>query len=316
MQGCVSSSVERWSLAQLQSWLGLVATAPAGLGAGLRLARERHGEGLPVRVPAGVHPGERLAIYARGYLDRLLSCLRTDYPALRALLGASIFDAFALDYLRAHPPRHFSLFALGAGFAEHLERTCPPPDVVPHERRALLRLPVDLARVERARLEATRAPGCERAANREHVAAGFDLLLSEQLHICVTPCLRVVMLEHDVRPFLAAIDRGEVAAVPEPREMSLAVSRVNYRITWTEVCAWQRDALSSSRKPRPLLALARELGQAVGQEPGAMLAELLVWLPVAAELGMLSLESAHVDAAGAAPLVSAEPEVQELDVPL
>ena len=48
--------------------------------------------------------GDRLAIYARAYRARLVETLRGEYPALRLLVGDTVFDLFAADYVAASPP--------------------------------------------------------------------------------------------------------------------------------------------------------------------------------------------------------------------
>ncbi|HEX3766069.1 MAG TPA: DNA-binding domain-containing protein [Kofleriaceae bacterium] len=284
----MTSSGERvGSLAEIQDWLRRAVTAPGGVRAALRDAAARH-EALPVRVPPGVPPAERLAIYARGYLDRLLSCLRADYPATRALVGDEIFDGFAIEYLRARPPRHPSLFQLGDGFAAHLASTCPDDGAVAADRRSWLRLPIDLARLERARLEAIRAPGLEaEAAEAPGVGPGALLGAERERQLVAAPCLRLVELEHDPRPFLAAVDRGEPPGAPEPRRMSLAISRFEYRITMTETAAWQHQVLMACRTPCSLAALVDRAAPDHGADRGAALAALLVWLPVAEGLGLI-----------------------------
>lgn len=285
----MTSSADRpRGLAEIQDWLRRAVTAPGGVRAALRDAAARH-EDLPVRVPPGVHPAERLAIYARGYLDRLLSCLRADYPATRALVGDEIFDGFAIEYLRARPPRHPSLFQLGDGFAAHLASTCPDEGAVAGDRRAWLRLPIELARLERARLEVIRAPGLEgdpAAAS----GAGLDALLGAERPgaLVAAPCLRLVELDHDLRPFLAAVDRGEPPGPPPPRRLSLAISRVDYRITMTEIAAWQHAALIACRAPCSLAAVVDRVAPVHGADRGAALAALLVWLPVAEGLGLIA----------------------------
>jgi hypothetical protein len=277
------------SLSALQDWLRLAVTTPGGLTAGLRRARERYGETRTIRVPEGADAGERLSIYARGYLDRLLACLRADYPAVRALVGDALFDGFATGYFGARPPRHHSLFMLGAGFADHLERTRPPDDVLPEEQRSLLRLPIDLARAERARIEALRAPGLPNDEGACVDVTGFEPLLRGELCVVAAPCVRVVALGHDVRGFLSAVDRGEVPAVPEARPSLLAVSRVAYRLVLTDLAPWQQRALASCGSPRAVVALAEEVAAASGEEGSAALADLLLWLPTAEGLGMVSL---------------------------
>lgn len=277
------------SLSALQDWLRLAVTTPGGAPAGLCRARERHGEARTIRVPEGADAVERLSIYARGYLDRLLACLRADYPAVRALLGDALFERFATGYLASRPPRHYSLFMLGEGFADHLERTRPPDEVMPEDRRSLLRLPIDLARAERARLEALRAPGLPDEDGTRLDVTGFSPLLRNELYVVAAPCLRVAALGHDVRGFLSAVDRGEAPALPEARPSLLAVSRVAYRPVLADVAPWQRRALASCGSPRPLVALAGEVAAATGEDNRAALVDLLLWLPTAEGLGMVSL---------------------------
>jgi hypothetical protein len=277
------------SLSALQDWLRLAVTTPGGLPAGLRRARERYGEVRTIRVPEGADAGERLSIYARGYTDRLLACLRAEYPAVRALLGDALFERFATAYLGARPPRHPSLFMLGEGFADHLERTRPPDDVLPEAKRSLLQLPIDLARAERARIEALRAPGLPDEEGARALVTGFEPLLRDDLRVMAAPCVRVVALGHDVRGFLSAVDRGEAPAVPEARPSLLAVSRVAYRPVLTDLAPWQRRALASCSSPRPVVALAEEVAAASGEEGSAALADLLLWLPAAEGLGMVLL---------------------------
>lgn len=85
---------------------------------------------------------DRLGIHARGYIAKLVGHLRGDYPMLRAHLGDDLFDLFATAYIQARPPSSYSLFHLGDGFSDFLERTQPP--------NAAAGLPAAIARLERA----------------------------------------------------------------------------------------------------------------------------------------------------------------------
>ena len=93
------------SLSELQDWMRLAVTTPGGLPAGLRLARERYGDARPIRVPEGADAGERLSIHARGYLERLLACLRADYPAA---LACARWHPHCLNPSAKHAPRRGS----------------------------------------------------------------------------------------------------------------------------------------------------------------------------------------------------------------
>ncbi len=69
-------------------------------------------------VTAGPHtPAEaRLAVYNRQYWFRLFTVLQTVFPLLVDLLGAWDFNAYASDFLLAHPPRGWDLEHVPDGF--------------------------------------------------------------------------------------------------------------------------------------------------------------------------------------------------------
>ena len=87
-------------------------------------------------------PLARLHVYANAYFARIHGVLVADYPKLHALLGEDAFRALVVPYLRAYPPRHPSLREAGAHLADVL-----------HDP-----LLADLARLERARVEAFDGP--------------------------------------------------------------------------------------------------------------------------------------------------------------
>ncbi len=284
----ISSPEGALSLSALEDWLRLVVTTPGGLPAGLRRAHERYGAAQPIRVKAGADAGERLAIHARGYLERLLACLRADYPAVLALLGDALFQRFVTGYLGSRPPRHYSLFGLGEGFADHLEQTRPPDGVVPEHRRSLLRLPIDLARAERARLKRSARRGSRTRSARTSTSPVSSRFSGQSARRGCT-----VSADHRAGPRRARLPFGcrsrRGPSVPEARPSLLAVSRAAYRPVLTELAPWQRRALVCCGSPRPLVALAEEVAVASGEDRGAALADLLLWLPTAQGLGMVSV---------------------------
>ena len=68
---------------------------------------------LDVDAEAPLRPLERVEIYNRMYWFRLLECIATDFPGLRALLGDKRFWKLAEAYLRKHLSRSFTLRNLG-----------------------------------------------------------------------------------------------------------------------------------------------------------------------------------------------------------
>ena len=92
-------------------------------------------------------PFERLEIYNRQYWFRVLTALVEDFPALRAVVGASRFEALSVAYLAEHPSQSFTLRNLGHKLAEWLAEN---PKFA-GRRHALA---VDVAKVEWAFVEA------------------------------------------------------------------------------------------------------------------------------------------------------------------
>lgn len=107
----------------------------------------------------GVERTTRLRVYRNAYLSRIGGVLEEHYPKLRALLGDAAFRPLIRDYLRAHPPSDPSLREAGAKLSSSLFHQ-PTKNY----------LHVDLARLERARVEAFDGPDAE-VLTRDHVAA-------------------------------------------------------------------------------------------------------------------------------------------------
>jgi hypothetical protein len=106
-----------------------------------------------IRGDSRLGPGERLGVYARMYLVRLIDVLREDFPRVAAVLGSETFTAMARRYVAAHPSTHPSLRWFGRDFPTLLARAAaedPLPAYVP-----------DLARLEWARLEVFDAADAE-----------------------------------------------------------------------------------------------------------------------------------------------------------
>jgi hypothetical protein len=214
-------------LAHVQRWMQAVITHPDGVAEGVSVERLEDIVRGSSRLPAR----ERLELYSRDYHLRLLDCLRSSHPALRELLGEELFDAFALDYLRACPPHGYTLGRLGAGFAEHLDRTRPADA----EWATLI---VELARVERAFAEVYDGPGVE----GERIL-GPDALPREsdpwwlQARLEPVPCLRLLHSRFPVGAYLSAVRAGEQPATPRARESFIALCRTNWVVTVTELGA-------------------------------------------------------------------------------
>jgi hypothetical protein len=258
------------SLAALQRWMiGAIAGGPTP----------------PEAVSARIDGDERLsadgrlAVYAGGYRARLIESLREEYPALRLLVGDTVFDLFATGYIAARPPRHFSLYALGAGFADYLEATRPERSDV------LSALPAAVARLERARAEADRAEGVERLAAPPLTAAAAML---PGVRLRLPDSVRLLACAFDLVPLIEASERGGAAVVPEAAPGWLAVARSRWRVRLHRLERWQYHWLEAlGADGGDVQEAARAAARASARDGGAVLAELALWLPSAGQSGLV-----------------------------
>jgi Putative DNA-binding domain len=273
-------------LVGLQNWLMDVVTTPGGVLEGIRLARERHAidANQAVRGSNRLSSAERLNIYARGYVLRLLECLRAEFPVLSALVGPQVFEMFASAYIWSRPPRTTSLYDVGAGFAAFLRET-RPADAADGSIEAV---PSQLALLERARAEAHRARGVEREP--AHAALDAFTLTALGARLAAPDSLRLLRLEFDFLPALAQVARGERPDAPPARGNLYAVARSRYRVQVHALEPWQFAFLEACAAA-PCLAIENcdATARAIEGNPARVRADLLLWMPVALEAAMLTL---------------------------
>ena len=275
-----------------------VVTERGGLEEKLCEASRRHGlsAGEVVADRRGLSARERLGIYARGYVMRLVECMRADFPALRGFVGDAVFDAFARAYIIERPPTSASLYDLSADFPRFLEETRPAGESLDAQLSAMLDLPAELARLERARAEVLRAKGTEDESPRASTFAPHEIFGGE-LTLHATPCLRLLELKFPLADFLKKSDTAERPEAPSPRRSFVAVGRTNYRVHVEEIAPWQFALLKAcGERPVSLYAAARRAAVESGKDVGQVLAEVSVWLPVAVEFGYVTAKGPAVNA--------------------
>lgn len=214
----------------------------------------------------------RIAIYAQGYRQRLLECLRGEFPLLAALAGPSAFDLFAQGYIAAHPSRSYTLYEFGAGFADYLDGARPAGDGSAPEA-----IPAALARVERARSEIYRARGIENESlppGDSHadplIAAMFGL---DRRRYWRPDSVRLLSLPFD---FTETLAQAEDPPLPAFQPWQVAAARTHYRVDFLTLEGWQYDWLSS---------LPAEAAEAALLPHGD--ARLASWIPVAIARGLV-----------------------------
>lgn len=238
-------------LARKQRWLQGAITERAG---------DENVEDL-LTASATQSAGERLAIYQRSYLVRLLECLRAVFPALQHALGAALFDRFAADYLECHPPAGPTLTHLADGFPAHLAATRPDADRAPEDREPWADFLIEVATLELALPEVYDGPGLEGVA----LPAVDDVvsLPSAELHaarFAPSPSLRLFAFRFPVAAYVTAVHRGESPPLPGPAPTPLAVCRRDFRVRLHPLYEGQPDLLAA-------LDGTRTLGEALATLP-------------------------------------------------
>ena len=275
------------SLGRLQLWMKTVVTERGSLSEKLESATRQHGLHIEevIAEKRGLSPSERLSIYTSGYVARLLDCMRADFPVLRRFAGDAVFEAFAKAYIVTKPPHSPSLFDLGAGFRDFLEETKPKNSQAQEEIISLLDLPPEIARLERARTEVMRARGTE---GDPRAATGFSPfeIFSEDLKVQSTPCLRLLELKFSLVDFFEATDQN-ASTQPERRRCFVAIGRSDYRVHIREIDLWQFVFLKACECPVSVYVAGRSAAEQSGKELSFVLAQLVVWLPVAIQFGFL-----------------------------
>jgi hypothetical protein len=153
------------------------------------------------------HPA--LAIYRHAYRTRVVETLHTMFPALHHALD-TLFDEFALAFLRERPPHGHTLDALAPAFAEYLGDTRAFPD------ESWPDFMIELAQLEAAFHELHDAP------------------------LAVRP----FRFRYPVHVYLLAVRAGNPPAeFPDPRPTCVAVTRRHWRVVLREVAREELEQL-------------------------------------------------------------------------
>jgi Putative DNA-binding domain len=166
-----------------------------------------------------------LAIYQRGYILRIASCMRQQFPALCHALGAALFDDFVADYVRDQPPESHTLYDLGRRFPAFLDVQRPDRDLPESEREAWIDFMIDLARFEYALFTLFDAPGWEGRAFATHDTPDAELRLQ--------PAFALGTYRFPVAAYYHAVRRHEHPDLPPMHPSHVALCRTDYLTkTW------------------------------------------------------------------------------------
>ena len=226
----MGQSLTNPGLAGLQALLYRLITAPEGVAAGLAAERA---SGPEVRADLEnfiesddrLSATERLEIYANAYFYRILDCLKEDFSATLATLGADDFHNLVTGYLIEYPPTEPSISYAGRHLAEFLRHD---------SMRAMIeRWPfiAELARLERTLIEVFHAAEAEplNAEAMRSVAPEDWPALAMRTH----PALAIVDCEWRVDELL--------------REVEAAAGESDQTLWHVRECPWRAHACAGQR---------------------------------------------------------------------
>ncbi|WP_437592864.1 HvfC/BufC family peptide modification chaperone [Sorangium sp. So ce1000] len=188
-----------------------------------------------IAPPPTPGPQERLLIYQRGYVARLLQCMEGQFKALCHTLGKQLFADFVAEYLKVHPSRSRTLADLGARFPLFLEQTRPDAELEPSEREAWIDFMIDLARHEWAIYAMWDVEGNEGKPSAS--------IFTPDRALRLLPCLSLHHYSFPVDTYYQAVAEGKSPNVPGPDDLRLAILRKDFRIGTFRLTVPQYDFL-------------------------------------------------------------------------
>ena len=213
-------------------------------------------------------PTERVAIYQTMYFWRLHEVLREDFPKLAAALDPKLqtalgddFETLAREYLAAHPSEHPSVRHVGDRL---------PRFVATHALLGARPWLADLARLERARIDAFDAPDATPAVASDLRTIPPDAWADLRLE--VIPALDVVESVWPVHEVWA-----DPVVEPEPRATTVRVWRHDFAVFHAAIDPLERAAFAAVRDGRTFAEVCEVVAEHVHPdtapaEAGALLA--------------------------------------------
>jgi hypothetical protein len=214
------------------------------------------------RLTAGprMSPGERLDVYVRGYVARLVECLADDFPVLEHALGHEGFAALARTYIARFPSTAPNLNAYG----RHMAAFCD------EQGRAF---EADLARLEWAVVEVIHAPSAP-PLTMDRLAA-IPMEAWAEVRLVASQAVRLLRTQYPVNDYFQAVRDERAPAIPAPSPAATVVYRGDttvWRMGLTPPMAAVLDALLAGD------GLGTALGHAEGTAPEQVMASFREWV--------------------------------------
>ena len=228
---------------------------------------------------------EQVDVYREQYLLRHLDVLREDFLALEHVLGDQAFEALATTYLKAFPPRSFSLRDLGAELPRFVAETAP------WSEDPLL---ADLARLEWAFVEAFDAPDAS-ALDLATVAAVPEEAWPS-VRLSLQPSVQRLELSYPVHESRLAVrsanggvaDPATVVTRPAPAPTHLVIYRGAARLQCASLESDAYALLDELARGTPLGDACERVASASGASAASFEAKVGAWFQQWTALGWLS----------------------------
>ncbi|MDW7548960.1 DNA-binding domain-containing protein [Pseudoalteromonas peptidolytica] len=277
-------------LTQTQQWLSTVLMVRGDLEQKLNIAANPHGVMLHDCIKSTKKLGamRRVDIYAAGYVMRLVECLKGEFALLNQFMGEEVFETFAKAFIVSLPSESWTLHQLGGRFADFLRQTKPIGDFSAHQQ-AMLSIPAELAKFERAKAQALLKPGPETALPTPAINE-IELLcgIAEDFTIAVPESAQLIHTDYPLLPLIAQLEQSTPYTIPEPMQTHITVSRQQYRIKACTISDWQADfLLHLQTKPLRLRDAISSCAHDTNVAVQTLHSQLAVWLPSAMNVGLV-----------------------------
>jgi len=269
-------------LVNIQRWLTSIMVKPGTLPNKVQRADQHYqlDHKAVIRSTDRMSSQQKIGIYARGYIARLLECMSAEFPAVKYLMGDDLFETFAKAYLVQAPSTSPDLYDLGKHFPAFLKASQP----INSDKN--FDLPVDIATLERAIAEVARTPGLE-TQTISHPSEPDIFHLFGDAEIQVSPCMILLHLQYPLADFVKAIQRDEQPEPPAPDENYMVVSRKNYIVNMHTLLPWQWHFLTSLQASGNYRKAIEDAAKGVNLTIDSVMADLILWLPFAENFGYI-----------------------------
>ena len=257
------------NLLEVQTLVYQLVAGPQGTTAGNGDGPLRSDVTRVIRSNRGLRGGQRIDLYANAYFYRLLECLKEEYPAILAVIGADHFASLIREYLTRWPPTEPSIFYAGRYLPEFLR------NYILVQWRPFI---AELARLERVTLEVFHAPQAPLLSDETMRAIPPQKWPATELRL--HPGVEILRGEWRVTDVLSAVEHGDKWVEPVRETNGVVVWRRGTTVHYRMLEAGEIDALAGLKNGASFAVLCEVIATASSSsDQVALIGQLLArWL--------------------------------------